>query len=236
MDTAKQFSLEKRHSVKILHITNALLSVRMQTPSDLVYLELGVPSAESMITQRQRDFIAKLQRSPSYDTSPLKYAADLAVRLNSPMGKHLKMLYNTLQDPVSSFLVSLETRVRTATTTRNTVYLSINPDLTPHSMYSSSIPVPEMYRIAMSRLRLSSHYLRIETGRWSRIPREERLCQCQEDIQTEQHVLLNCPRTLHIRQQFPAVPTGSINELMNFKPETVLCKFVFCVMKFATNM
>ena len=38
--------------------------------------------------------------------------------------------------------------------------------------------VPEWQRIAFTRFRLSSHRLRIETGRWSRLPREQILCDC----------------------------------------------------------
>ena len=40
-------------------------------------------------------------------------------------------------------------------------------------------------------MRLASHHLKIETGRWSRLPREQRLCQCGQ-VQTEEHVILNC--------------------------------------------
>ena len=52
--------------------------------------------------------------------------------------------------------------------------------------------MPEQCHIAVNRLRLGSHYLKIETGRWSCIPWENRMCTCNSDIQTE-HVLLRCP-------------------------------------------
>jgi len=51
-------------------------------------------------------------------------------------------------------------------------YISKNPNETVHSMYMRKV----VYRIetgwCATRLRLSSHSLAIETGRWSRIPRD----------------------------------------------------------------
>ena len=39
---------------------------------------------------------------------------------------------------------------------------------------------------------LSSHKLKVEIGRWSRIPRENRLCKCNLGIQDEYHIF-TCP-------------------------------------------
>ena len=52
----------------------------------------------------------------------------------------------------------------------------LNPDLEFHDIYKSSVYIPDYLRVAFSRLRLMSHNLKIETGRWSRLPRESRLC------------------------------------------------------------
>ena len=68
-------------------------------------------------------------------------------------------------------------------------------------MYSPAALIPEFQRIAFTRMRLSSHRLRIETGRWSRIARQDRLCVCGKDIQTEEHVLLRCDLVKHLRDR-----------------------------------
>ena len=60
-----------------------------------------------------------------------------------------------------------------------------------------------------TRLRLSSHRLAIETGRWSRIPRDNRQCSCGA-IQTEKHVICFCPLSQSIRSQFDTVKFTSI--------------------------
>ena len=69
-------------------------------------------------------------------------------------------------------------------------------------------------RIAFTRIRLSSHRLKIETGRWARIPKQERLCTCGA-IQTEQHVLLNCPVTEFLRELFPSLDFMDLEVLMD---------------------
>ena len=69
--------------------------------------------------------------------------------------------------------------------------------------------IPDRDRVYATRLRLSSHKLAIETARWSRIPREDRLCPCGV-IQTEEHVICHCPLSDHIRSQFGTVSFSNI--------------------------
>ena len=55
----------------------------------------------------------------------------------------------------------------------------------------------------MTRYRTGSHYLKIESGRMQpRIAREERLCKCNNDIQTLEHCLLNCALLENIRAKY----------------------------------
>ena len=68
-------------------------------------------------------------------------------------------------------------------------------------MYSSN-HVCEHHRIATTRLRLSSHYLKVESGRWARIDYQDRTCDCGPYVQDEAHVLLSCQRTRHLRTRF----------------------------------
>jgi hypothetical protein len=52
------------------------------------------------------------------------------------------------------------------------------------------------------RYRTGSHNLRIESGRTPYIPREERLCSCNEGVQTVKHVLLNCKLVDELRERY----------------------------------
>lgn len=60
------------------------------------------------------------------------------------------------------------------------------------------------FKYALSRFRLSSHSLAVETGRYYDIPREERLCKLcsMQQVETEFHFLLVCPFYTDIRRKY----------------------------------
>ena len=93
----------------------------------------------------------------------------------------------------------LNNKVSSAAGTKFRSYCNINRDFNVHNVYSTYIP--EQLRIAFTRVRLSSHRLRIETGRWARIPPEHRLCECGT-VQDEEHVLVRCPLTEPLRRRY----------------------------------
>ena len=86
--------------------------------------------------------------------------------------------------------------------------------LTSSAIYSVSGIIPEYKCIALTRMHLSSHYLYTVTGRWARLPREDRMCVCGDSIQSEEDVLTQCPLTLACRENCPAasgqVPVSDI--------------------------
>lgn len=70
----------------------------------------------------------------------------------------------------------------------------LNPQLTQYPVYINKMQIPDFKRQAFTKLRLMSHNLKIEVGRWSRTPAELRLCSCDGNaVQFEEHVLLYCP-------------------------------------------
>ena len=60
------------------------------------------------------------------------------------------------------------------------------------------------YKISLSRFRLSSHNLMIETGRYNGMPRDERLCNfCNmRKVEDEYHFLLVCPKYTELRRKY----------------------------------
>ena len=58
----------------------------------------------------------------------------------------------------------------------------------------------ETDRLLLTRFRCGSHSLLIEKGRYSKIPRDERLCSCRRGVQTIIHCFNDCPSTRHILQ------------------------------------
>ena len=48
-------------------------------------------------------------------------------------------------------------------------------------------------RIRYKMKSIGAHKLRLEAGRWDRTPRDERLCGCDTEVQTVEHIIYRCP-------------------------------------------
>jgi hypothetical protein len=75
---------------------------------------------------------------------------------------------------------------------------------------------------AMARFRMGSHHLGVETGRWKKIPRNQRVCACCNiDERDDELHLLRCPALNELRERFPdgfvrATPDdASVKQFMN---------------------
>lgn len=64
--------------------------------------------------------------------------------------------------------------------------------------------VPGKWLIPLIRLRTGGHHLAIETGRWSHIPRQDRVCEkCDTGaVEDEAHVLFECPAYAATRAKY----------------------------------
>jgi hypothetical protein len=132
--------------------------------------------------------------------TPLVKAYKIAQSFKTPMYKYIKRILNSENSFVQTEMERIKTNVLNSTSTKRTEYLKINPNLRTPTMYLSVLNIPEHYRRAFTRMRLSSHKLKIETGRWARIDKESRVCTCDGvSVQNEEHVTLFCPRTKHAR-------------------------------------
>jgi hypothetical protein len=86
----------------------------------------------------------------------------------------------------------------------NHLYIHLTDSFEP-ALYLDKL-FNKTYRRAFSRLRLSSHGLRIETGRYGsdRLPREERTCLLcnSRDIEDEFHFIIICNCYTELRRRF----------------------------------
>ena len=71
---------------------------------------------------------------------------------------------------------------------RYEIYLEMNPDLQPSPLLNCLHPLTN----DITRFRLGSHFLPIEKGRWTRTPRELRMCNACNKLGDEKHVLFEC--------------------------------------------
>jgi hypothetical protein len=161
---------------------------------------VGEPGAKGFIHQRQYNFFAKLKSWDSYVGSYLEWVIEEAKRCRTSGGIALELIESYTKEPISVELNKKKQNIRLSTSSRRTAYIAINPELVVSQVYT--MPVPEEKRLSFTRFRLSSHKMSYETGRWSRIPAEERLCLCGL-TQNETLVLLHCQITEYIHCSQP---------------------------------
>ena len=79
-------------------------------------------------------------------------------------------------------------------------------------------------RKALVRFRISSHQLRIETGRYEKIPRDERICYfCTGNkIEDENHFLLDCKAYSQIRDIFFSKLETKIPDFKSLSHDTLI--------------
>ena len=109
----------------------------------------------------------------------------------------------------------------------------MNPDLSVHEVYTTTNYIDERERLIFTRFRLSSHHLKIETGRWARIEVENRVCECGQGVQDESHVLFTCTKTDRVRRNMGirAEDFDGIGELMATMDVEKLVSYVYNCMK-----
>ena len=181
----------------------SLLGVRPTTTTDIVLLESDYPSLQALIKSRQKVFFEKMikERENMCD-DPFMHVLQLTMDKNTKMGAYIRSL-STCPDFIEADRRARIERVQSSTRSKSVTYSSINPSFEIHPIYQQGEEAVDDYlRIAFTRFRTSSHRLKVETGRWSRIPRERRLCQCGEYVQTEEHVLVDCELTRGIREKY----------------------------------
>ena len=211
-----------------------VLGVRRTTCNDLVYVELGIGDAKAHIRDQQRSYLRKIMARPNFSGSYIDRIIEMARNSRCPSWLVLQSILSEGAPDcyADESLEKIRAKIRTeaATSTRRATYLSMNPELARHSMYDTV--VPERHRMATTRIRLGSHRLRAETGRWARIPRELRVCPCGNDaVQDEEHVMTECPHSDNLRLNFQNLNFDSISHLMDSEDINSLCKYIYEILK-----
>ena len=191
-------------NVMYLKAVRVLLGVRSTTPGNLCLIEAGLKPLECLVKQRQKNFYEKMLTSRSEMTDdPLMHAIGIAKEHNKPVWSYIQNILGGDKFSEKEIANMKETILNASpSATRFHTYISLNPTLEVHPLYTDKLAaIPDYLRISFTRFRLSSHMLKIETGRWCRTPREERLCECNTSIQDELHVFL-CPLVVNLTGSF----------------------------------
>ena len=97
------------------------------------------------------------------------------------------------------------------------IYLTMNPNLSPSPFLNRIDAVGK----CLTKFRVGSHHLKIETGRWSRVPRNDRLCTICGVLGDESHVVYTCSE---IRRDDIAELPQPLSEIWNFEGINTLFK------------
>ena len=186
-----------------------ILGVKKSTPNAMVVIESGFTPIEALIKSRQLKYWLKFKNfclnNPS---SSITYLYNLAESHSINFLNYYVNLENSFTEPnickiniTNSIISDLKLSIRN----ENDVYMplgtyfKINPSLSSPSFYFND-DLHEHERILISRYRLGNHYLLIETGRWSNLPRQDRICdKCFiNEIQSLEHIIFRCGFTRHL--------------------------------------
>lgn len=225
-------SVEKQYNKLI----KCLMGVRKNTSVNLCMIEAGINPLNKLVADRRYKFITLADQMDR--DIPFHYIYNLCREENTPGYRFLEQVRSRNRNPDELDHVKQTVREKAPGATKLTTYITyMNPSLTVHPIYSTTQYVPDYKREAFTRLRLMSHSLRIEVGRWSRTPRDQRVCPCDgTHIQTEEHALLHCPLSAQHRNDHPHITYDTLQAMFtdNTHLEEV-CDYVYAVLKFYKN-
>ena len=194
----------------------AALGVRSNCPNFLVLVESGCLPLECLIRARQLKFFRRFMKSMPANSTRRAIFAELLTRSTAYLDHYraLDAAYTTVKNLKEHYIRELHEKIRVLASDRDRhykywVYCEINPTLEPSPFLNRIDHVGK----SITKFRLGSHKLKIETGRWyrgtQRKPREERLCPTCGVCGDEYHAIYNCADIFRGDLQLPA----SISEI-----------------------
>ncbi len=220
------------------------LHVRQQTPNLAVYGEYGIYPLEGRLQGNVIKFLHRLENMSS--DFPAKWIYNDLYSLHKCgfktwVTKALEV-FCEIEGPIPSTFEkfrSLDSRKvknnlkKTLSDKYRSYWLSsindqdLNPKLRSYNMFKTefcfepylNLTNPKL-RTAISRFRVSSHHLAVETGRHAKpkVPLEERLCNTCLTVEDEMHHLIDCKKFNALRETLFAQATKYIKDFNALQP------------------
>lgn len=177
-----------------LKLIKSALNVRPNVPDKIALIESGLLPLRALVWKRQLNFFRRFKKSLGEDSMRQTVFEKLLSDDNhTEFVKHYISLDNKYTNANEIYLEALSDmksfiREKACEDThyKYFIYSKLNPELLPSPFLVSSIGDP------IIRFRCGSHSLPIETGRWSRTPRDQRLCSTCKVVGDEHHLLFEC--------------------------------------------
>lgn len=216
-------------------MVKALLGVRTSTPNDVCLLETDLCSAEARVKDVQRKFMCNiLSKRTGMKDDPFMHIWNICKNANTSGYKYLAEVIDSQFKHSMADKMARAERVRKSDKLKSKLYVESNPLLTVHPIYTDT-NVREHERIAATRLRLSSHDLAVERGRWTRTPFDECKCPCGH-VQTVEHLLCSCPRNDTIREQYRStIDFTKSQRFWESENPAALCRYAYEAVEIASK-
>ena len=212
------------------------LSIRQNTPNEVVYIETGIIPLKPEIYKRQLKYYRKLKSMVA--DNPY---SDISLIFNEANDKNIQYLrhYSQLDQRFgnveechrfyanqckSEMIKHIQLKGGNNEENNYGPYNKINPQMVSPDFYHQILCL-ETDRILITKYRTGSHRLKIQTDRWRNIPQDKRMCLCNTSIQTLQHVLCDCP-LLENARRIHKITSKSVNEIMNTSEYQILAAFL----------
>ena len=210
-------------------LVKCLLGVRKNTSIDLCFIESGINPVNHILSVNRKRFLESKLASPDTE-EPFHFVLELCRSVNTPGYGFLQRVLQFNCDVNPLDMIKESARNKPESATKYYTYRSVlNQSMSVHTIYSDNKQyIPDYIRQAFSRLRLMSHDLKIETGRWSRIPRDLRRCQCDgQTVQTEYHVLVSCILTRELRIRYDLNNIQNLDDLFGYSNISTVCRYIY---------
>jgi hypothetical protein len=177
-------------------LIKSALNVRPNTPNEIVLVESGFLPLKALVKKRQLSFFRRFKKSLRDNSARKSVFEELCEDENQTIYlKHyieLDQMYPNPSDIYKEALSELKRTIQEKASFpdkhyRYYIYQELNPQLLQSPFLACANGAD-----AITRFRLGSHNLPIETGRWSRVKREERLCRRCKVLGDERHLLFHC--------------------------------------------
>ena len=176
--------------VKLLR---SCFNTRSNVPNAILFIESGFLPIRTIIMMRQYNFYKRFRDSIQAGSRREKMMQMLLGRKTDYLQHYEDLVekYASVSEILAESSNELKQkiyRLANAGHYKYQIYVKLNPELLPSPFLSIVHPVA----LDIVKFRLGSHYLPIETGRWSRKPRNERFCTNCGVLGDEDHVLFHC--------------------------------------------
>ena len=199
-----------------------LLRVKKSTPSDFIYLELGLLSIRNKIKYRMICFWTTLINPKTCRLSQKLYYKMLS-KLTDPFLAEVRHtlidldLYKCYVDQSldctrDSFKIKVKTALfklqkhqayQSFDTNKSLLFKQLVKEYKPFqcAWYLCNLTDPSLYR-SIASIRLRSTRLAVEVGGWSGVDFNARVCYDCNKLEDEFHLIVECVRYQHLREQF----------------------------------